>query len=62
MGLRLTEEWAEMLRCASAPPNCPLGVYHEALSPTTTISILLGLGSARVSTTIYYKYSLRPPL
>jgi len=56
MDLRLKEDWAEILRCAPRPLTALLGVYYEALSPTTATA-RSGLGYW-----IYYKYTLRPPL
>ena len=56
MDLRLKEDWAEILRCALRPLTALLGVYYEALSPTTATA-RSGLGYC-----IYYKYTLRPPL
>ena len=56
MDLRLKEDWAEILRCALRPLTALLGVYYEALSPTTATA-RSGLGYW-----IYYKYTLRPPL
>ena len=56
MDLRLKEDWAEILRCAPRPLTALLGVYYEALSPTTATA-RSGLGYC-----IYYKYTLRPPL
>ena len=56
MDLRLKEDWAEILRCALRPLTALLGVYYEALSPTTATA-RFGLGYW-----IYYKYTLRLPL
>ena len=56
MDLRLKEDWAEILRCAPRPLTALLGVYYEALSPTTATA-RSGLGYW-----IYYKYTHRPPL
>ena len=53
MDLRLKEDWAEILRCAPRPLTALLGVYCEALSPTTATA-RSGLGYW-----IYYKYTLR---